>query len=182
MRDVRTGEPLWSKCCSVCKCVGDTWGLGNVFLGEFTEDSAQYCAQYTTKKLNRSDMKLGDRYPERAWMSNRPGIGADFMHDVGSSLMEFSLEDLPDVPSALRHGSRIMPLGRYLRKRLRKVVGRDEKAPQSTLDEAKERLQPMREAAFDASESFKDTVIRAADGKVAQMEARQRIFRKDRKL
>lgn len=183
-KDVRTGRPLWRDCCSVCKTVGDTWNCeaantgGDVFLGQVNEESAQYCAQYTTKKLNKSHYELGDRYPERAWQSNRPGIGADMMDEVASTLMDFNLEDMPDVPSALRQGSRIMPLGRYLRRRLRTRVGRAPEAPQSTLDEAKARMQPMREAAFEASESFKETVIRAADGKVARMEARSRIFKK----
>lgn len=188
LKDVRTGEPLWEKCCPHCVTIGETWNCekagtgGIVDLGEVNEESAQYCAQYTTKKLNKDHTDLRGRYPERAWMSRKPGIGADFMHEVGSTLMEFNLEEMPDVPSALRQGSRIMPLGRYLRRHLRKVVGREPEAPQVTLDEAKARLQALRDTAFENSESFKETVIRAADGKVARMEALAKIYRKDRKI
>lgn len=154
--------------------------MGDVDLGEVNTESAQYVAQYTTKKMTaKEDSRLLGRHPEFARMSLKPGIGADFMPDVASSLLEFNLvEKQGDVPSSLRHGSRIMPLGRYLRRQLRKQVGMDEKAPQSTLDQAKERLQPLREVAFETSQSFKKVVVEAADEKVRQMENRNRIFKK----
>lgn len=180
IRDVRTNRSRWDKCCDQCRLIGNTWKKGDIDCGEINVESAQYIAQYTTKKMTaKDDPRLTGRHPEFARMSLKPGIGADFMHDVGSALLEFNLEESQgDVPAALRHGSRLMPLGRYLRRQLRKTVGMDEKAPQSTLDEAKERLQPLREAAFDASASFKETVIRAADEKVLQMETRAKINRK----
>lgn len=129
------------------------------------------------------DPRLNGRHPEFCRMSLRPGIGADFMHEVASSVLEFDLDKLQgDVPSSLRHGSRIMPLGRYLRRRLRKLVGKDESAPQSTLDEVAEELRPLRETAFNASASFKDTVVEASKGKVAQIEARHRLFKKGSNL
>ena len=127
----------------------------------------------------KDDVRLNGRVPEFARMSLRPGIGADMMHDVASTLMEFNLEDTQaDVPSALRHGKRIMPLGRYLRRKLRVTVGMDPNAPQSTLDEARAALQPLRDIAFENSQSFKETVIRAADQKVLQMEQKAKMFRK----
>lgn len=180
IRDVRTGRTLAEKCCDHCRLVHKTWGMGDVDLGEVNTESAQYLAQYTTKKMtSKDDFRLGDRYPEFARMSLKPGIGAEFMHEVGSALMEFDLEEKQgDVPSALRHGKRIMPLGRYLRRKLRTVVGMEENAPESTLREAQERLQPLREAAFNNSQSFKKTVVAAADNKVAQMENRNRIWKK----
>lgn len=154
--------------------------MGDVDLGEVNTESAQYIAQYTTKKMTvKDDPRLTGRYPEFSRMSLKPGIGADFMHEVGSTLMQFNLEDSEgDVPSALRHGKRLMPLGRYLRRQLRKTVGMEPNAPQSTLDQAKEALQPLREAAFDASASFKETVIRAADQRVLQMEKLAEIYKK----
>lgn len=160
--------------------MGDLWGKGDVYLGEVTEHSVQYCAGYTVKKMTaKDDPRLTGRAPEFAQPSLVPGLGANAMPEIASTLLEFNLEEREaDVPSALRHGSRVLPLGRYLRRKLRVEVGLPPDAPQATLDEAKERLRPLREAAFDASASFKETVIRAADGKVARMESLSLIRKK----
>lgn len=181
-KDVRTNRPLAEKCCAVCRLVYQTWGKGDVDLGELNTESAQYVAQYTTKKMtNKNDERLDGRHPEFARMSLKPGIGADFMHEIGSTLLEFDLaEKQGDVPSSLRHGTRIMPLGRYLRGKLRETQGMDKKAPQCTIDEAQQRLQPLREAARASTEtpSFKQQVIKAADESVKQMENKSRIYKR----
>lgn len=138
---------------------------------------------------SKDDARLNGRHPEFARMSNRPGIGADFMHHIGSTLLEFNLADnKADVPSALRHGTRLLPLGRYLRRKLRAVVGLDEKTPEHVLKELYETLQPMRHLAQATSdetgekygEAFKRLIIQQSDQAVLNMENRQKIF-KDRK-
>lgn len=138
-------------CCVACDTVKRAWGKGDVFLAPLEPASAGYVAGYTTKKMTgRDDERLQGREPEFARMSNRPGIGADFMHEVASSLMEFNLvpeNGEADVPSALRHGSRVLPLGRYLKRRLRKYVGLPEETPQVVLDQIDAEMQPVREAA-----------------------------------
>ena len=171
-------------CCPRCDLVKDTWGFGGVDLGTLEVNSAQYIAGYVTKKLTaKDDYRLNGRYPEFARMSLRPGIGADAMHEIASAVMEFDLAASEgDVPSALRHGSRILPLGRYLRRKLREYCGRDPGTPDHVLEKMAEEMGPLREAAFENSESFSSVIVKAADGKVAQMEARQRIFKKDRPL
>lgn len=70
------------------KFLSDVWGMGNVHVGSVTPDSISYCAQYTIDKrtgqlaeshYRRIDPDTGEVYqvaPERALMSNRPGIGA----------------------------------------------------------------------------------------------------------
>lgn len=135
------------------------------------------------------DMRLFGRHPEFARMSLRPGLGYDSLHELASTLMQFNLEDTEaDVPSALRHGKRLMPLGRYLRGRLRTLVGKDEKAPQATLDAYAETLRPMYEASRAAPTSetravaFKNNILNSADQAVRNMEARQRTFKKRRSL
>lgn len=131
-------------CCYWCDLIRDTWSHGIVDVGTLSIESAQYIAGYVTKKMNRvDDDRLGGRFPEFARMSLRPGIGADFMHEVGSTLLMHGLEDLADVPSALRHGRRILPLGRYLRRKLRTIVGRSPDAPESTLVEASEEVRAV---------------------------------------
>lgn len=104
------------------------WGMGHVYAGTLTKDSAQYVAGYVTKKMTKKDdPRLGDRYPEFARMSLRPGIGATAMVDVARVLdsdvgMEL-IHKNGDVPMALSHGKSSMPLGRYLRRKLREEMG-----------------------------------------------------------
>lgn len=124
-------------CCSSCDLVRDTWSLGHVFLGSLEAASAGYVAGYITKKMTRhDDPRLDGRHPEFCRMSLRPGIGAFFMDEVASSLMQFNLEEATqgDVPSTLRHGTREMPLGRYLRRRLRTRIGKEANAPTNNID------------------------------------------------
>ena len=156
------GRPLWHDCCPQCFLVGDSWTHGDVDLGMLETDSAQYVCGYVTKKMtHRSDVRLRGREPEFARMSNRPGIGYDALYELASSILAdttwSSLNlDTPqgDVPVTLRHGARLLPLGRYMRIKLRKLIGRDEKTPQAILDALFEEMRPLQIAAFDASESF----------------------------
>lgn len=169
-----------SKCCTFCDTIRDTWGHGQVYLGTLEQSSAGYIAGYVTKKMTaRDDERLQGRAPEFGRMSRRPGVGADAMDDVASTFMEFDLDTTQaDVPSALRHGSRELPLGRYLQRRLRERVGKDAEAPASVLAQVEEELSPLRVAAFDGSRSFKAEIVKAGDGKVANMESRNRVFKK----
>lgn len=178
-KDVRTKRPLWETCCWKCKLIGDSWGLGDVDLGELNTDSAQYIAGYVTKKMTKADdSRLKGRYPEFGQPSLRPGIGAGFMPFVAEGINALAVDLVEmegDVPSSLRHGKRIMPLGRYLRRRLRLEVGLDASAPQVTLDRAQEALQPLRDRAFENSSSFKKEVLAEFDGKVRQLEYRYQL-------
>lgn len=102
--------------------------LGYSFVGELNEKSIYYVAGYVTKKMSCSDdRRLYGRHPEFQRMSLRPGIGASAMDDVASALeCDFGLDEIArvgDVPSALSHGSYPRPLGRYLRRLLRRKVG-----------------------------------------------------------
>jgi len=125
------------------------------------------------------DPRLEGRAPEFARQSRKPGIGYGMMHEVASTLMELKLDEkLTDVPAGLQHGVHMWPLGRYLRRSLRALIGRDKNAPQATLDEYKALLQPMREAAFNNSVSLQKEVLKASEGKRIQIEARAKLNRK----
>lgn len=176
------------RCCEQCKLVHSTWGHGRIANGALEIGSAQYVAGYVTKKMTRfDDPRLDGRHPEFARMSLRPGIGAEFMHEVASTLLEFNLESSQaDVPSALRHGARTLPLGRYLRRRLRKLVGKDEKAPQETLDEVAKEMREVYAASSKNSKSGevspKKIAVALGNQKVLQMESKHRIFKERKKL
>lgn len=107
--------------------VHSSWGLGHVHVGDLTLESAAYVAGYVTKKLTSpDDPRLQGRQPEFARMSLRPGIGAYSMEEIARCLQSKAgwdeIERLGDVPTVLRHGRKLLPLGRYLRRRLRKEL------------------------------------------------------------
>lgn len=173
-------------CCVACDTVRDTWGKGNVFVGVLEPSSAAYVCGYVTKKLTASgDARLNGRHPEFARMSLRPGIGGDAMFEVADVVMRYDTVAVDgDVPGGLRHGKFVMPLGRYLQRRVRKLIGADENAPQVVLDKIAAELLPVRLAARVSEEnpSMKSHLVESTRGKFEQFEARRRIFKSRRSL
>lgn len=178
------------RCCPQCQLVSEAWGLGHVYLGTVETSSAQYVCGYVTKKMTRRDNAwLRGRDPEFGKPSLDPGLGAHAMWEFASELMRLGLDTaLADVPSAMRHGGRAFPIGRYLRMKLRKYVGKSEKAPQETLDEIAKALLPLFEASRGAPTSegraiaFKNAVVDADEQKVRSLLARAKIFKQRRSL
>lgn len=174
------------------KIIRETWNMGHVLAGPLTTESAQYVCGYVTKKMVRfDDARLEGRHPEFCRMSLRPGIGAGAVHEIASELLKFGLEDTQaDVPSALRHGRRLLPLGRYLRRRLREAVGKPPEAPQEVIDAQAEEVRDVYEAAKAAAPIggevrrlvYRDMLAAASDQKVLQMQARAKIFKGKRSL
>lgn len=179
----RNGTP----CCPTCDLHRQTWGKGHVYCGTLSEQSAAYTVGYIVKKITNPKGKeeLAGRYPEFARMSNRPGLGAGAMDEVASTIIEHRLEGvIEDVPSVLRHGKQILPLGRYLRRRLRTRIGREANAPQSILDKMEEEVRPLREAAqihaqpgFKAL-AFREALIQQEEGKSIRLKHWHRLKHK----
>lgn len=173
-------------CCRVCDYVRKVWAKGIVHSGHLEDASAAYIAGYITKKMTaKDDPRLCGRHPEFARMSLRPGIGAGFMPEVASALLSHNLEkDLIDVPTSLQHGRYVRPLGRYLTRQLRKHVGREENAPQATLEKQREKLQNLREISKiisplqGNSETFKSLILQANEGRFQRLQAKQNLTRK----
>lgn len=132
----------------------------------------------------RDDPRLFGRFPEFGRQSNRRGLGYDFLWDTASSWLQFNLSSTQgDVPVTLRHGNKEKPLGRYLRKNLRLMIGKDEKTPPEILKAISEEMLPLRQAAFDASEPFKKHIQEALKGKIANAESRRKLYnRRNTKL
>lgn len=168
-------------CCPVCEMVSQAWKLGRIEVGTLTPQSMAYVAGYLNKKMTRdTDPRLEGRRPEFARMSLRPGIGLGLMHDLASTLMELGTDNMLDVPTVLAHGRKQLPLGRYLRRKLRTFIGRDPNTPPEALAAYKKTLQPLREAAFNSSTPFKTAILEASLGKRIQLA--QSITRKRRHI
>lgn len=123
--------------------------------------------------------------PEFARMSLKPGIGATFIPEVASVLLQYNiLNTQTDVTFALRHGAGVKPLGRYLTRLLRMQVGLPANAPQETLNAYQEKLQPLQEAARSTAprglftETFKALIINANEGHYLQQLAKEKLYRK----
>lgn len=173
-----------SECCSSCELVRTSWSFGHVLLGTLGEHSCQYVAGYVTKKMTaKDDARLNGRHPEFGRMSLRPGLGYDALHELASVLLSHDIVDVnSDVPAALRHGSRLMPLGRYLRRQLRMMTGIDGvsylNAEMQALYESASLATRDLKVSGARSTLFKNLLIDASEGKVASLEARQRVYKK----
>lgn len=142
----RSQRRMASECCAVCGMVQRAWSLKGEPLGDIEVRSLDpgksgYLAGYVTKKMTKGDdARLLGRHPEFPRMSNRPGIGATGMARVAAVLKEFAdRSELIDVPTHFTIGRQQMVLGRYLRRRIRKELGVDEKTPQIVLDDVWEK-------------------------------------------
>lgn len=190
-------DPDTGSCCRQCDFLLKNWGLGHVHSGRLSVKSAAYIAHYTTKKMtHEDDVRLNGRAPEFARQSNRPyGIGAGAMFDVASELLKFNLDkSLIDVPHTLRHGEKEWPLAPYLRRKLRKLIGRDERAPDEVIEALLEELRPVQAQAQEIASSlfpndiraygriYKQLLLDKDEPKVQAMEAREGIFKGRRTL
>lgn len=172
----------WSECCVHCRLIGETWGLGDIVSGAVTRESTNYCADYVNKRMTSlDDTRLFGRHPEFARMSLRPGIGVDALWNVAAALKEYGLdESMADVPSAMRNGASIGPLGRFLRGKLRALIGRDPGCPQEVYSAMEEELLLLRldARASSSQPSFKKAVVEAGAGIRALMDAKLELYKR----
>lgn len=154
------------------------WPFGHIKGGRAEDKSLQYCAGYVVKKITKNYPGL-EKHHEFARMSLRPGIGVPALPELASICLQYDeVARAGDVPSAVRIGKRILPIGRTLRQKLREQVGISPKAPAATLDAIHAELHPVREAAFSGSSSLKAMIIDLHKGAVQSVESRARIHKK----
>jgi len=163
-------------------------------LGELNPFSASYISGYVTKKMTgEDDERLQGRHPEFARMSNRPGIGALIIPDLASELLshhDFGDREgeYDDVPGQIKHGPKSWPLGKYLKRQLRKHVGLPEKVSNRVLSKMEEKLLPVRTAtetiapASQKKEVFKSLILSANHGKTTNSIARYKLYRRGKTL
>ncbi len=113
------GRTRGKNCCPVCLSIAEVWGLGNIYLGQVSQDSAGYCAGYVVKGWTR-DIPLLDRSPEFTLKSLKPGIGEGFAWEMASELLRVGRTS---VPRTVRHNGRLWPLGRYMLEKVSEYSG-----------------------------------------------------------
>jgi hypothetical protein len=182
-------------CCGPCDLIRDTWTHGGIDLGDLTPQSSSYICGYVLKKMTKKeDPRLCGRHPEFARMSLKPGIGAydlkTLSNAVSSATYADSLKRDMDVPLTLMRGRKSMPLGRYLRRKLREEIGRSPDTPESVLGryiaEVHTLLQKTKEEAPASTPNVfldkKSLTQRLQIQKIRQIEARSKIFDPQRTL
>lgn len=181
------------RCCQACDLLEDVWGKGFISNDPLEIGSARYIARYVIKKMTRfDDPRLGNRHPEFARMSNRPGIGHGVLERVAALITRYDLLNAQgDVPVTLRHGSTEYPLGRYLRKKLRRHLGLDERSPTILSAEAAYEaaqqdtdMQAVRAAARADKEnpSIRHHLLKSTETRREQIARRYKIFNSKGKL
>lgn len=165
---------------------GGPKGLRGVHVGELNAQSAQYIAGYVTKKWTKENdfnrAGLAGRHPEFARMSLRPGIGAGAMRLVADALVRTpgglqTIRDTGDVPVRLAGAKKSqVPLGRYLRRKLREEVGFEEiGSPEAATLKRVEEMQALLEDSGGA-EAFRKRVVEVT--RIGRVENKARIFSK----
>lgn len=170
-RDGRTLD-----CCAQCDRLRDTWGLGIVQLEPLTPTLMAYAAGYVMKKMtHKSDVRLKGRYPEFQRVSLKPGLGAASVPLIAET---YAGRQLEDVPTAIRAGGKLMPLGRYLRRQLRIYGGGDGSAPEHIIKKMETEMLPLLQAAQADPENLtlKRQIIARCQGEVASIKAKMEIF------
>lgn len=169
--------------CDWCKEMKSLWKYGHVDTGTLTPESMAYICGYVTKKMTaKADPRLNGRQPEFATMSLKPGIGALALKDVAASLntvpaQVIGLANFGDVPTVLQHGKRKLPLGRYLRGKLREEV--EGLVPPEVARDA--RLRPVSGSNGCATE-VEALKLYPEKQKILNAEAKYKIFAKKEKV
>lgn len=175
------------ECCEACSLIRNTWGKGSIELGDVTPESAQYTAGYTLKKMTHMDdprLQRGNSFltPEFSRKSLKPGLGAGMMPYIAQ--IPFIMDTgSDDVPSSLRHGSKILPLGRYLKGKLREALKLPAGMPpaeQLRLDA--ETLFPLRILAKNSKEPLSKIILESTGDTDRQLTKRQQIGNSRKRL
>lgn len=171
--------------------IKETWGQGNIMLGDLTPASCQYICGYVLKKMTaKDDPRLQGRFPEFARMSRNPGIGAGSARQIADLLFtrhgtdEFHLTG--DVPNVLQHGRRKLPLGRYLKGKIRDEIGMPDSARKEASYAYDKEMSELFKASLNdpkhSTKSFRQILIDLNLQKVRNLESKQKIHQQGKTL
>lgn len=164
-------------CCASCDLIRDTWAKGKIEVEPLTDGRCAYVAGYIMKKMtSKADARLDYRQPEFTRQSTMRGLGSPAVELIAKTIRPHLKAD-HDVPTHLRIGEKKRPLGRYLRRQLRKALGRPEDTPQAFIAEYEAELFPLRQAALTDPEALtlKQQIRKRSKGKLASLSSREQI-------
>lgn len=183
------------RCCAACDLIEEVWGKGLIKNLPLEIGSARYIARYVVKKMTRfDDPRLGNLHPEFSRKSLKPGVGHGVLDAVAGVITRYNLlTPQGDVPVTLRHGTQEMPLGRYLRKQLRKKLNLDERSPHVLTAEAafahyyseeNSEMRALHAASLSdpKNPSMKQHLVEASRPRRDQLERRHKLFSKKAEL
>ena len=184
LRDLR-GQPDAVACCPHCALIREAWPHGHIEGGQFTDEYAQYVCGYVIKKMG-SDFVKCDRVPEFSLKSLRPALGSGFIPEIASELLRLNV-DLTDcdIPVAVRHGRKVLPLGRTLRLKLREqVFGHADASQLQQMVKAEQmRIVPQDKTLdADAQKKLVQGYYLDLDGLRARAESRERLYNERKKI
>lgn len=174
--------------CPPCKFISEVWGKGHIFIGELNVESANYIAQYVTKKMtSKDDPRLFGRFPEFSRSSRNPGIAGYIVDNIASQLKLYNKDGKDDLPTVLLHGKHQLPLGRYLSDKLHEKLEHSYQDGEKLLEFEKSM---RRMFLFDPSTSqealqaYKGSVASALElvnsQAILNMEKKRQLFEKDK--
>lgn len=100
--------------CEFHSALRKSWTMGHVHVGDLSEASARYLANYVVKGRTGPDVRLR----EFSRMSRMPGLGVNAVLDIAISAL---LARRTDVPGYLRFGRTVFPMARLLRQQIVKA-------------------------------------------------------------
>jgi hypothetical protein len=155
--------------CEPCSIIRKTWGHGHVMVGTLERRSAAYVAGYVMKKRRTSGVRGREFFSK---MSLRPGLGAGAMEAVAQSMQKYGVSSLP---RGLRHGGVVLPLGRYLVKRLQERTNAPEDSVQK--DRFAKQLRMVRAYAWSHEVSVAQVFLELNEEYERALLARERVAR-----
>lgn len=111
--------------------VEECWKYGSVHMGTVEQGSIGYITHYCTKGMT-TFRSLPGKQVEFSRMSRNPGIGAGFVDSIPLTVGGLAMVDAlggGDVPQSAKVDGKDIPLGRYLKRRLRNRLGIGSNAP-----------------------------------------------------
>lgn len=153
--------------------VHECWGLGGVDIQEFNHVTAAYVAGYTTAKLRNYKNGFEPIVEEFSRMSTRPGLGTAAMEEFARLInSRYQNWEDGDVPSVLRVGGHLIPIGRYLLNQYRKKVGFTDEYIKEIKARVSYKKSVEMQVLLDADEgnTFKGAYLKDVEGRMRQVE------------
>lgn len=188
--------------CPTCSLIRETWGKGNITFDDLNETTAAYIGSYVNKKMTqKTDLRLQGRPPEFALPPRRPGLAAGAVPQIADALKsEYGHLAFAngDVPHTLSRGKTSVPLGRFLKQKIRQSLNLEKVnletgeigygPPTETLEKLKLKENPELYALqndpnrltqapdYDKIDKLKEKAVATRKQKIYNLETKHQIF------